>query len=128
MFALSKSQLRIALFTGCLTCANLTHAFEQSSYFIFDIIESQGTAPVQGRLALPAAALTKVEKDIKSSTQRRAERSEFEIDFNQVIQGSGHESAPFTFDQPIKAPTKARSSSFSTESFGLGTSNSEFGE
>ena len=130
MHPLFQSQLLIATLTGCLSCAiltHVTHAFEQSNYFIFDIIESQETEAVQNRLALPAAALTKMENAPQSSTQRQTVRSEFEIDFNQAIQSSGHNAAAFTFDQAIKAPSEP-ASSFNTDSFDLGTSHTEFGK
>jgi hypothetical protein len=65
---------------------------------------------------------------MKSSTQIKAERGEFEIDFNTPIQASSNEAATFTFDQPLEAPAEVEKSSFDTVTFDLGTSSSIFGD
>ncbi|WPJ97834.1 hypothetical protein SH580_08935 [Coraliomargarita algicola] len=125
---LSRSHQLIATLTIHLACASLGHAFEQSSYFIFDIIDSATTKPVAGRLAVKKEALTTVKAETKSHTQISSERGEFEIDFNQPIQASDSGAATFTFDQVVDTPASTESSSFGTESFDLGTSDSIFGQ
>ena len=117
----------IATLTLALACASLAQAYEQSSYFIFDIVATQSSSPVNGRLAVPAAAMAAVPTEEQPRSESQAKRSEFEIDFHQSIQPKGNEAANFTFDQAIETPA-ASDSSFSNGSLDLGTQQSIFGE
>jgi hypothetical protein len=101
-----------------------SHAFDQGSYFIFDIVESAESEPIKGRLAVPAEALARVDSE---SAQVAVERSEFEIDFHQPIQ-SGEANSAFDLNTPVQTTADGENISFSTDSFDFGSSNTVFGE
>ena len=126
--AQTKNHCLIATLSFYLASACLTHAYEQSSYYIFDIIEAQKAEPVSGRIAVSATAFAMAEKENTIRPTVTTKRSEFEIDFNQPLQSGGKESATFTFDQAIELTDDLEPSGFGTESFGLGTTQSAFGE
>ena len=126
MRSLPRTRRLIATLILPLICVSLAQAYEQSSYFIFDIVPTQSSQPIIGRLAVPAQAVATSQADEKTQAEAPAKRSEFEIDFHQPIQSKGKGAADFTFDAVISAPASS-DSSFGNDSFDLGTNQSIFG-
>ena len=118
MYTFSKYHCIIALILIHVACASSTHSYEQSSYFIFDIIESAEAEPTKGRLAIPAEAFAQAKT--KSARAEEVERSEFEIDFKQTIQPKTSLDSAFELDtkakiEPITKPTRFRTQAFDSE-------------
>ena len=118
MYTLSKYHCMIVLILVHVACASSMHSYEQGSYFIFDIIESAEAEPAKGRLAIPAQALAQAKK--KSATAEEIERSEFEIDFKQIIQPKTSLDSTFELDpkakiEPFTEPTRFRTQAFDSE-------------
>jgi len=128
-----RCQFLIVVLAIQIACASFAHAFEQSSYFVFDIVDAEEAEPTHGRLAIPADALAKVEADTRTTVE--IERSEFEIDFKQPIQANSSASSSFEFDALAETTPSTENTSFgdetldfNTETFDFGTSNTVFGE
>jgi len=120
----TKPSNSLHLLTLLIVCTVHSHAFDQGSYFIFDIVESAESEPIKGRLAVPAEALARVDSE---SAQVAVGRSEFEIDFHQPIQ-SGEANSAFDLNTPVQTTADGENISFSTDSFDFGSSNTVFGE
>jgi hypothetical protein len=64
----TKPSNSLHLLTLLIVCTVHSHAFDQGSYFIFDIVESAESEPIKGRLAVPAEALARVDSESLKST------------------------------------------------------------
>lgn len=109
-----------------IACVSMAHAFEQGSYFVFDIVDSPEVKPIDGRLAVPAKTLAIVESEVAITTD--AKRSEFEIDFNHPIRPYSENETSFKFEPVVETTPEIETTSFGTETFGRGTSDTLFGE
>ena len=125
MITFSRTHCVITLIAIQATCANFAHAYEQGSYFIFDILESAEAEPTKGRLAIPAEALAKA--DTQRAPTEETNRSEFEIDFKLTVQPKTIDSA-FQSDPSPKTESFIRTTSFQVKAFDFGSSDSVFGE
>ena len=101
-----------------MACASSTHSYEQSSYFIFDIIESAEAEPTKGRLAIPAEAFAQAKT--KRARAKEVEGREFEIAFKQIIQPKTSVDSAFELDlkakiKPITKPIRFRTQAFDPE-------------
>jgi hypothetical protein len=95
----------------------MVHAFEQSSYFIVDLVDSPQENAVNGRLAVPASSL-KTAKDTHTP-QAEAQEGEFEINFNQSIRPSDSNNSSFQFNTTTDNSTRVSDSSFDGGTFDL---------
>jgi hypothetical protein len=111
-----------------LTAASASNAFafEQGNYFIFDIVDSKEVKPIQGRLAVPAEALVTVKIEPHTAIQTE-KRSEFETDFTKTIRPQSTNNM-FELDIQVEATPEPENTSFSTDSFDLGRSDTVFGQ
>ena len=125
MITFSRTHCVITLIAIQATCANFAHAYEQGSYFVFDILESAEAEPTKGRLAIPAEALAKA--DTQRAPTEETNRSEFEIDFKLTVQPKTIDSA-FQSDPSPKTESFIRTTSFQVKAFDFGSSDSVFGE
>ena len=125
MLTFSRYYYLILMIVIQASWANFTHSYEQGSYFVFDIIESVKVEPSKGRIAIPAKALAKA-KAQREATEK-AGRSEFEIDFEQTIQPKTEDS-PFKSDPSTKTKPLIKTTSFQSEAFDFGNSDSVFGK
>ena len=119
-----------------LTCLPLillplaTHAYEQSSYHVFELIESGSEETLDGRIAIPKAIFAKDSEPSADSITGAIERSEFEIDFTPPLQNRGHSDftsglPDFETNQNIDTTDPAGGSYHFGDSI-LGTSTSSF--
>tara|TARA_A100001015_G_scaffold294222_1_gene371727 strand:+ start:193 stop:570 length:378 start_codon:yes stop_codon:yes gene_type:complete len=125
MITFSRTHCVITLIAIQATCANFAHAYEQGSYFVFDILESAEAEPTKGRLRIPAEALAKAEK--QRATTEETDRSELEIDFKLTVQPKTIDSA-FQSDPSHKTESFTGNTSFQVKGFDFGSSDSVFGE
>ena len=126
MITFSRTHCVITLIAIQATCANFAHAYEQGSYFVFDIIESAEATPTKGRLAIPAESLA--QSKTKSATTVEIKRSEFEIDFKETIQPKTSADSAFELDPMAKIEPFTKPTKFRTKAFDSGTSKSVIGE
>ena len=125
MITFSRTHCVITLIAIQATCANFAHAYEQGSYFVFDILESAEAEPTKGRLAISAEALAKA--DTQRAPTEETNRSEFEIDFKLTVQPKTIDSA-FQSDPSHKTESFTGNTSFQVKGFDFGSSDSVFGE
>lgn len=110
-----------------VACVSFAHAYEQGSYFVFDLVNSKEVMPIEGRIAVLAEALNAVTTE--TVTTEEVERSEFEIDFSKTMQPDSTISSTFQIDVLTETDTtEVETTSFGTESFDFGTTNTVFGE
>ncbi len=64
-----------ALLAAQLAATGALCAFEQGSYYIFDLVESDATKPNMGRLAIPAQAITTEAPELRCRGVLRRPRS-----------------------------------------------------
>ncbi len=113
-----------ALLASHIAWASYAHAFQQGSYYVIDLVESEEAESLAGRLAVPATALA----DSKATTPITTiqERSEFEIDYANSI-GTSSDSG-FELDKAPETTFEVEDTSFSTSTFDFGSSNTVFGD
>ena len=107
-------------------------AYEQSSYHVFELVESDSEETVDGRIALPADTFAEASEPSTSSAPVAVERSEFEIDFTQTIRNDGATDFNTGLSEFETSETTGTTDG-AGESFGFGdssfgTSTSAFGE
>ena len=125
-----KRRTLVAVLALQLVGGSFAHAFEQGSYFVFSIVESAEAKPVDGRIAIPTKIFAKKTTETafaSSSAPKEQERSEFEIDFTQIMppQRNG---ASFEFDATPEAEPDPESTNFNTETFDLVRPSTVFGQ
>jgi hypothetical protein len=85
-----KSFKQLTVATLCAAAValggNALCAYEQGTYFIYDLVEKIDTSTVAKRLPVQASLLVAAEKDAKidTTTVTAEKKSEFEIDFSSV--------------------------------------------
>lgn len=118
-------RITLILFTFTLGCLSPVCSFEQGSYFVFELIDSEENESQTGRLTLKKEALTAKESTASSTPSLQIESEEFLVDFSEPEKES--EATSFEIETPdFGAGTKQEEVSFGTSSFG--TSDSVFGE
>ena len=119
----------VACFLASLVCSQVAFGFEQGSYFVFELVDSDEDKSKTGRLVLKKEAFAQKESVATSKDSLKLEEGEFLIDFSKPAEKSGTssfeiEAAPdFGADD---STSSQGSSSFGTSSFG--TSDSVFGD
>lgn len=108
-----------------LANAGSSHAYEQGSYYVIDLVERAEAQPVAGRLAVPKSVLAG-RGLADSPTAPVQEHGEFEIDFSESIAGTNN--SAFEFNDPLETETETESTNFSTITFDFGSSNTVIGE
>ena len=126
MFTWSRCRYLIAVIVILMASLSSVRSYEQGSYFVFDIIESEEATPAKGRLAIPAESLA--QSKTKSATTVEIKRSEFEIDFKETIQPKTSADSAFELDPMAKIETFTKPTKFRTKAFDSGSSKSVFGE
>jgi hypothetical protein len=112
----SKLRQSFEYFLLWMLGAALVSAFEQGSYYVFDLVETADAAPIAGRLAVPKSALLAT-ASTKATSSQPPERGEFEIDFNQSFQKETN--AGFEFEMKVKTGTNEESAAFNSSAFNL---------
>ena len=99
-------------------------AYQQSNYFVFDLVDEDTSKPIMGRLAVPSQTINT--ESVELSRVLPEAESEFEIEIDRTMQTTTDSS----FDLIILEEETAQSDdfSFSSETFDLGTSTTVFGE
>ncbi len=103
-------------------------AFEQGSYYLFDFVENESSPSVPGRLPVPKAAMEITENSTGNLTHSPQTRSEFEIDYTKSFQAQTTSDFGIKIGHDPQADTVSENTSFSTESFDFGSSNTVFGD
>ena len=77
-------------------------AFEQGTYFIYQLVEQSDSPTIDKRLAVDRKLFVEPEKTSVKSTTEVAERSEFEINYDSLgtTSSSGFDAAPSTSAEP----------------------------
>lgn len=104
-------------------------AYEQSSYHVFELVESDSEKTVDGRMPFPADTFAEASEPTTTSPSVAVERSEFEIDFTQTIRND----SATDFNTGLSAFETTGTTDGVGQSFGFGgssfgTSTSAFGE
>ncbi|MGB0334712.1 MAG: hypothetical protein ACPGGN_05105 [Opitutales bacterium] len=108
-----------------------TQAYEQSSYHVFELIESGSEETLDGRIAIPKAIFAKDSEPTADSITSAIEQSEFEIDFTRPLWNRGRSDfisglPDFETNQKIDTTDPSGESfHFGNSSFGTSTSSFE---
>ena len=111
-----KTLKQLATATICIASVTLLSsalsAYEQGTYFIYDLVEKLEDTTVAKRLAVESHILVEPATVTEPATPEIATSSEFEIDFTSL--GTSSASSPFTTDSSFEngIPTKSESSVF----------------
>jgi hypothetical protein len=119
--SLSISTL-VAILTAQITLTSALFGHEQGSYYVFDLVDSDASEPIMGRLAIPATAITA--EAVESAPAVQESQSEFEIKIDTTMRTTTNSS--FELGLNFEDTADADSVSFSTESFDLGTHTTEY--
>jgi len=123
-----RSYLLYSLLAAAWLGAGSATAFEQSSYYVFDIVETAGAKAKHDRLPVPKAAIEVKQDEIVETDILSETRSEFEIDYTQPIHSAPGSSFNVNLGDDNSGQSDKESRSYSTESFDFGTSNTVFGD
>lgn len=120
------SKLTLSLcFVATLICPHIAVSFEQGSYFVFDLVESDKSEAKAGRLALKKEAFTVKASESTDKASLEVVDEEFIADFTQPIKAAGNSS--FQFETSDFGADES-SSTQDDLSFDFGTSDSVFGD
>jgi hypothetical protein len=99
-------------------------AFEQGTYFIYQIVDQDEAQPIDKRLTVNREFFVAVGKAQATVEPAATDRSEFEMDYNSF--GTTNDSA---FDAPSQASNETSAAVSESSAFNLGTQNdfSSFG-
>lgn len=120
------SHLALSLcFVATLICPHVAVSFEQGSYFVFDLVESDKSEAKAGRLALKKEVFAVKASKSTDKTSLKVDDKDFIADFSQPIQAGGNssfklETSDFGADES--------SSTQDDLGFDFGTSGSVFGD
>ena len=123
-----KSPVTTAILSTSLIvlCSGVLSAYEQGTYFIFDLVEKIDAPTAAKRIAADRSIFTEsTDKPALAATDK--ERSEFEIDFGSIAQSGGsifEKSTGSAFE--VDPSASSTSTSDSSTSFDLNSSHSVF--
>jgi hypothetical protein len=118
--------ITLGLYIGILItlASSQVHAFEQGTYFIYQVVEQSDSPTTGKRLALSQSLFVENEASELSSELKPSKRSEFEIDYTSL----GRENHS-TFSSPLPISQKPTATTDKKSLFDLGTTEtpSRFG-
>lgn len=111
-------------FLASLFCAQIAFSYEQGSYFVFELVDSDESKSKTRRLALKKEVFAQKESVETAKEILKLEEGEFLMDFSKLVEKSGTSS----FDIEAAPDFGADASSSSQGSTSFGTSDSVFGD